>query len=79
MRSDQDIVNLYADRVNSFNIRLRQWAEFDPNCSFLPMKGLHENMEDKLFDGIHLDRWGRDRLRAEMRRSVIVQTLKMRD
>ncbi len=43
------------------------------------MKGLHKDMEEKLYDGIHLDRWGRDRLRAEMRRSVIVQMLKMRD
>ncbi len=78
LRTDKDVEELYAKRVHRFNERLKVWVKFDQRCSFIPMKGLHQEMRAKLYDGIHLDRWGRDRLRAELRRSVIVETLRMR-
>ncbi len=81
---DQNICSLYqiegwfAARMHAFNNRLKYWARFDKRCAFEAMKGFKANTEDWLIDGLHLDWRGRDKLRALLRRSIIVESCRSR-
>ncbi len=78
LRSLYQIELWFAKRMHAFNNRLRFWAGYDRRCSFEPMKGFKRNTQDWLIDGLHLDWHGRDKLRALLRRSIIVECYRSR-
>ncbi len=58
---------IFAERVKQFNKTLIEWTEIDPRCSYERLTGFREEIQEMLYDGIHLDRDGRDKLRRLLR------------
>ncbi len=78
IRSLYQVEEWFAARMHAFNNRLKYWARSDSRCYFEAMKGFKRDTQDWLIDGLHLDWKGRDKLRALLRRSIIVQSYKAR-
>ncbi len=78
IRSLYQIESWFAERMHAFNNRLKYWSRFDKRCSFEAMKGFKAETQDWLIDGLHLDWRGRDKLRALLRRSIIVESCRSR-
>ncbi|MCP3928583.1 MAG: hypothetical protein GY705_05720, partial [Bacteroidetes bacterium] len=72
---DQDEI-YFADRVVKFNNRLKFWVEEECRMGFQPLFGFREDIRNLLYDGIHLDGSGREKLRVVLRRAVLVESHK---
>ncbi len=70
-RSLQDSIQLYADRIDIFNARLFAALEKKPNLYVVPIKGLHENQSQWMYDGIHYTFEAERKLQNSIKRKVV--------
>ncbi len=68
----QDAERLFMRRAIAFNATLKAFCRVSEGCSFLKLQGLHVGVQSLLEDGLHLSVLGRRRLRASLRRAMIV-------
>ncbi len=66
----------FHERVKVFNDTLKVWVKTDSRLTYERLTGFRDEIQTMLFDGIHLDREGRDKLRRLLRRRVIWNCLK---
>ncbi len=66
----------FHERVKVFNNTLKVWVKTDSRFTYERLTGFRDEIQTMLFDGIHLDREGRDKLRRLLRRRVIWNCLK---
>ncbi len=73
--SEKDAEKIYYHRVLKFN-RYVKLSCAVPGFRFVRMRGLHRGLRAYLDDGIHLSAKGRKKMRASLRREIIVALLR---
>ena len=59
------------ERIHEFNFTLVSWIRAHPEMDFVQLTGLHDQVQDRMYDGLHLDFRGRRALRNVMKRRMI--------
>ncbi len=62
---------VFDERRKTFNKYLQSWIRAHDEMDYLELNGLHEDITQRLYDGLHLDRVGRHKLRKAMKKRLV--------